>query len=339
MTARRRGGPRRERVLVTGAAGFIGSHTCEALLARGHEVVGVDSFDPFYARPVKERNLAACRAHAAFRLVEADIVKDPVSLAGVGVILHLAARPGVRPSIADPGAYMESNVVATARLLDAARRAEVRRFVLASSSSVYGDATPAPFREDAPAVRPISPYAASKRACELVAHAFVHLFAMRIICLRFFTVYGPRQRPDLAIHRFTRLIAEGAPIPFHGDGSSERDYTYITDALDGIVAAVDWTGNADAPGGEDREVGGAFEIVNIGGGSRVRLDRLIELISSALGREARHTPLPDQPGDVQLTAASLTHAERVLGYRPRVGIDEGIRAFVRWYEETHGRQP
>jgi UDP-glucuronate 4-epimerase len=268
--------------------------------------------------------------------VEADVVRDPVPLGGVGVFLHLAARPGVRPSIADPGAYMESNVVATARLLDAARRAGVRRFVLASSSSVYGNATPAPFREDAPAVRPISPYAASKRACELVAHAFVHLFAMRIICLRFFTVYGPRQRPDLAIHRFTRLIAESAPIPFHGDGSSERDYTYITDALDGIVSAVEWTGHADAGGGGS---GGAFEIVNIGGGSRVRLDRLIELIASALGREVRRTPLPDQPGDVQLTAASLTHAERVLGYRPRVGIDEGIRDFVRWYEETHGRQP
>ena len=323
---------RRERVLVTGAAGFIGSHACEAFLARGHELIGVDNFDPFYPRPVKERNLAACRAQAGFRLVEADVARDPVPLDGVSAILHLAARPGVQPSIADPAAYMEANVVGTARLLDAARRAGVRRFVLASSSSVYGDVTAAPFREDTPAVSPISPYAASKRACELAAHAFAHLFPMRIICLRFFTVYGPRQRPDLAIHRFTRLIAEGSPVSVHGDGSSERDYTYITDAVDGVVAAVDWTG------ARGEGAGGAFEVVNIGGGSRVRLDRLIELIAGALGREARRTPRPDQAGDVRLTAASLAHAERVLGYRPRVGIEEGIRCFVSWYEETYGRQ-
>lgn len=319
-----------ERVVVTGAAGFIGSHTCEALVARGHEVVGVDNFDPFYGRDVKERNLAGLRAGPRFRFVEADVVSDPLPLDGASIVLHLAARPGVRPSLVDPAGYVVANVVATARMFEACRLAGIRRVVFGSSSSVYGDATPAPFREDAPAAEPISPYAATKRSAELVAHAFVHLYRMRIICLRFFTVYGPRQRPDLAIHRFTSLIARGQPVPVHGDGSSERDYTYITDALDGILAAVDWTGREDA---------GALEIVNIGGGARVRLDRLIELIGTTLGREVHRDRRPDQPGDVRLTAAGLEHAQRLLGYRPRVGIEEGIRHFARWYQEVHGRQP
>ncbi len=319
--------------MVTGAAGFIGSHVCEALVARGHEVVGVDNFDPFYPRAIKQRNLAALRAHAGFRLVEADVARDPVPLeGGVVAVLHLAAKAGVRPSLDDPAAYVEANVTGTARVLDAARRAGIGRIVFGSSSSVYGDATPAPFAEDAPAVAPISPYAATKRAGELLAHAFAHLYPMRIVCLRFFTVYGPRQRPDLAIHRFTDLIARDRPVRMHGDGSSERDYTYISDAVDGVLAALART----ADGGEGTP--GPFELLNIGGGARVRLDRLIALIGAALGREPRIERLPDQPGDVRLTAADLRRAERALGYRPRVGIDEGIRNFVRWYEETHGRQ-
>jgi UDP-glucuronate 4-epimerase len=314
--------------LVTGAAGFIGSHVCEALVARGHEVVGVDNFDPFYPRAVKERNLEPLRAHRAFRLIEADVAREAVPLDGVGAVLHLAAKAGVRPSLDDPAAYAEANVTGTARVLDAARRAAIGRVVFGSSSSVYGDATPAPFAEDAPAVEPISPYAATKRAAELLAHAFAHLYPMRIVCLRFFTVYGPRQRPDLAIHRFTDRIARGQAIRMHGDGSSERDYTYISDAVDGVLAALARTAGR----------GAAFEVLNIGGGSRVRLDRLIALIAAALGREPRIERHPDQPGDVRLTAADLRRAEGALGYRPRVGIEEGIRNFVRWYEETHGRQ-
>jgi UDP-glucuronate 4-epimerase len=314
--------------LVTGAAGFIGSHVCEALVARGHEVVGVDNFDPFYPRAVKERNLEPLRAHRAFRLIEADVAREAVPLDGVGAVLHLAAKAGVRPSLDDPAAYVEANVTGTARVLDAARHAAIGRVVFGSSSSVYGDATPAPFAEDAPAVAPISPYAATKRAAELLAHAFAHLYPMRIVCLRFFTVYGPRQRPDLAIHRFTDLIARGQAIRMHGDGSSERDYTYISDAVDGVLAALARTA----------ERGAAFEVLNIGGGSRVRLDRLIALIAAALGREPRIERHPDQPGDVRVTAADLRRAEGALGYRPRVGIEEGIRNFVRWYEETHGRQ-
>jgi len=315
--------------LVTGAAGFIGSHLCEALLARGDEVTGVDNFDPFYARNVKERNLEGLRRQGGFRFVEADVARDSLPLDGIEAIIHLAAKPGVRPSLEDPGAYMEANVTATARLIDAARRVGLSRIVFGSSSSVYGNATPAPFAEDQPAVLPISPYAASKRAGELLAHAFAHLYPVKIICLRFFTVYGPRQRPDLAIHKFIDLIARGRPVRMHGDGSSERDYTYITDCLDGVLAALAWTGRA-APG--------TVETVNLGGGERVRLDRLIALIGAALGQEPRIERHPDQPGDVRLTDADLVHAGRVLGFKPKVGIEEGIRKFVAWYEEIHGRQ-
>src|SRR5205823_3838104 len=291
----------------------IGSHVCEALLARGQSVVGVDNFDPFYPRAVKERNLTALRGAAGFQFVEADIVRHAMPLDGVSVVLHLAARPGVRPSLEDPASYSETNVTGTVRVLEAARRAGIARIVFGSSSSVYGDTTPPPFAEDAAAVWPISPYAASKRAGELMAEAFAHLYGMRILCLRFFTVYGPRQRPDLAIHRFTDPIARDKPVRMHGDGSSERDYTYITDCVNGVLAAMEWTARPAS-----RKAGVAVAI-NIGGGARVRLDHLIQLIGRTLGREVRIERHPDQPGDVRLTAADLHRAERELGHRPQVG--------------------
>jgi UDP-glucuronate 4-epimerase len=318
------------RVLVTGAAGFIGSHVAEALLARGDEVVGLDNFDPFYDRAVKERNLATLRRAPGFRFVEADIARHALPLDHVAVVVHLAARPGVRPSLEDPGAYSETNVTGTVRVFEAARRAGIARIVFGSSSSVYGNRTPAPFAETAPAVWPISPYAASKRAGELMAEAFAELYGLQIACLRFFTVYGPRQRPDLAIHRFTDLIAHGQPVRMHGDGSSERDYTYISDCVDGVLAAVEWTGRPRPRG--------LAEPINIGGGARVRLDRLIALIGGTLGREARIERHGDQPGDVRLTDADLGRARQELGFQPKVGIEEGIRLFVRWYEGIHGRQ-
>ena len=324
------------RILVTGAAGFIGSHVCEALVARGDEVIGVDNFDPFYARAVKERNLEGLRQARGFRFVEADLVRRALPLDDVAVVVHLAARPGVRPSLADPAAYMDLNVTGTTRVLDATRRAGVRRVVLASSSSVYGTTTPTPFAETAAAVTPISPYAASKRAAELVAYAFAQLYPLRIAALRFFTVYGPRQRPDLAVHTFTDRIARGLPVRQHGDGSSQREFTYISDAVQGTVAAIDWTareGGASGGGG-----GGVLELFNIGGGERVRLDRLLALIGGTLGRKPVVEEVADQPGDVLATAADLGRAARELGYRPRVGIEQGIREFVRWYEATHGRQ-
>src|SRR2546429_2828488 len=296
------------RLLVTGAAGFIGSHVSEALLARGDEVVGVDNFDAFYPRAVKERNLDGLRRTTGFRFVEADIVRDPLPLEGVSVVLHLAARPGVRPSLEDPASYGDTNVTGTVRVFEAARRAGLQRIVFGSSSSVYGDATPAPFAEDAPAVWPISPYAASKRAGELMAHAFAHLYGMQIACLRFFTVYGPRQRPELAIHRFTHLIAGGQPVRMHGDGSSERDYTYITDCVDGILAAVEWTARP--------RPAGLAQPVHNRGGARVRPDPLIEPIRRNLGREGRIQGPRDQPGDRRLTAPDLRRGPPAPRDRP-----------------------
>jgi UDP-glucuronate 4-epimerase len=318
------------RVLVTGAAGFIGSHLAEGLLARGDEVIGLDNFDPFYPRAVKEANVARLVAQPRFRLVEGD-VRDRELVAGLltaeTAVIHLAALAGVRPSLENPAGYASVNIEGTAVLLEAARRAGARRFVFGSSSSVYGDTAPVPFAEDWPALLPISPYAATKRAGELLCAAFAQLYGMRVIALRFFTVYGARQRPDLAIHKFTRLIAEGRPVPFYGDGSSERDYTYIDDIVGGVVAALGWTA-AGEPG---------LEIVNLGESRTTTLSRLVELIAGAVGREARLERLPEQPGDVRRTCADVRKAARVLGYRPATTVEEGIPRFVRWFEESHGR--
>ena len=321
------------RVLLTGAAGFIGSHVAEGLVSRGDDVVGLDNFDAFYPRAIKEANLAALRRSARFRLVEGDIRdRDLVAglLEGSSAVLHLAARAGVRPSLEDPAMYASVNVEGTATLLEAARRSGVRRFVFGSSSSVYGDTAPVPFSEQWPALDPISPYAATKRAGELLCATFAGLYGLRAIALRLFTVYGPRQRPDLAIHKFTRLMAEGRPVPVYGDGSSERDYTYISDIVAGMLAALDWT--------ERGSEAGALEIVNLGESRTTRLDALVGLISRALGREARLERLPAQPGDVRRTCADVRKATRLLGYRPATTVEEGIPRFVRWYEEVHGRQ-
>ncbi len=319
------------RVLVTGAAGFLGSHVCERLVARGDDVTGLDNFDAFYGRGVKERNLAALRGQRGFRFVEGDI-RDAAVVRGLlskgDVVIHLAAKAGVRPSLLDPSGYVSTNVQGTTTMLEAARDAGVTAFVLAGSSSVYGDTAPVPFKEEYAALDPISPYAATKRACELLTSTFVHLYGMRAISLRFFTAYGPRQRPDLAIHTFTRLIASGKPVVQFGDGSTERDYTYVDDIVQGVVAACDWAA------GE----GAAFEIVNLGESKTTRLDRLIALIGQALGREAVIERRPMQPGDVQRTCADISRARALLGYRPTTQVEEGIPRFVRWYEELHGRQ-
>ena len=317
------------RLLITGAAGFIGSHACRAFLERGWEVIGIDNFDPFYERQIKEQGLAGLAGHEAFRFVEGDIRESGALasvLEGVDAVLHLAARAGVRPSIEDPVSYESVNVVGTATLLEACRLAGVRRFVFGSSSSVYGDETPTPFSEDAPAVTPISPYAATKRAGELQCMVYAHLHGFRIVSLRFFTVYGARQRPDLAIHKFTRLISMGAPIQQFGDGSSERDYTHVDDILTGIVAAIDWTVQ-DAP---------ACEIVNLGESKTVRLSYLIELIGRALEMEPRVEIHPPAPGDVRRTFADISKARRLFGYDPRIGIEDGIPQFVDWYRKDYG---
>ncbi|HET6577099.1 MAG TPA: NAD-dependent epimerase/dehydratase family protein [Gemmatimonadales bacterium] len=318
------------RVLVTGAAGFIGSHLVEALVSRGDEVVGIDNFDPFYPRAVKERNLRDVGPGPRFTFLEQD-VRDVAALRAWltpdTVIVHLAARAGVRPSLADPVGYADMNVTGTAAVLEAARRAGVSRFVFGSSSSVYGDSTPVPFREDAVAVEPLSPYAATKRAAELLLRAVAPIYGFRSAALRFFTVYGPRQRPDLAIHTFARRMVAGEVITLFGDGTQARDYTYCDDIVAGVVAAIDWT--AIAPLG--------MEVFNLGGNRSVPTRAMLDEIAAALGIEPRVEWAPMQPGDVQRTAADLTRSGAVLGYAPRTPFPEGVRRFVSWFREAYGR--
>ena len=315
------------RILLTGAAGFIGSHLAERLCARGDEVVGFDNFDPFYPRATKERNLAALRACANFTLIEGDIT-SPGDLAGAfdrarpDRVVHLAALAGVRPSIADPLRYGEVNVTGTLRVLEACAKRGVGHVVFASSSSVYGVDSAVPFRESDPCGRPASPYAATKRSGELSAFVAHHLQSLDVTCLRFFTVYGPRQRPDLAIHKFTRLIDSGQTIELFGDGSTSRDYTWIDDIIDGTVAAIDEQGNARVPG---------YRIYNLGGSRTTSLSRLVDLISEGLGKKPLIDWRPEQPGDMRRTLADLALSGSALGYAPRVPIEEGISRFVKWW--------
>lgn len=319
------------RVLLTGAAGFIGSHLAEALGNRGDEVVGIDNFDPFYARGMKERNLREVGERPGFCFHELDML-DVDGVTGVltpeTVVVHLAAKAGVRPSIADPVGYARANVAGTAAVLEAARRAGTSRIVFGSSSSVYGDSTPAPFREDAVAMEPVSPYAATKRAAELLVSALAPIDGFRVASLRFFTVYGPRQRPDLAIHTFARRMVQGQPITLFGDGTQARDYTYCDDIVAGVLAAIDWT--ATAPVGMD--------IFNLGGSRPVPLATLVRELSAALGIQPEIRWAPMQPGDVQLTCADLAKAIRVLGFAPKVTFAEGIQRFAAWFRETYATE-
>ena len=311
------------KAVVTGAAGFIGSHLAERLLGEGWTVVGVDNFDGFYDPRVKRRNVAACLSNPRFRLVEADIrdkaAMDKAIEPDVDVIVHLAARAGVRPSIVEPTLYADVNINGTVVLLEIAQQLRIPRFVFASSSSVYGNNRKVPFSEDDNVDFPISPYAATKKAGELICHTYHHLYGIAINCLRFFTVYGPRQRPDLAIHKFARLIEEGKPIPVYGDGSMMRDFTYIDDIIDGVLAAM---GHCSG-----------YEIYNLGESRPISVNDLIAELEIALGKKALKTCLPLQPGDVDRTFADVTKAERDLGYRPSMDIRAGLARFVAWLRE------
>jgi UDP-glucuronate 4-epimerase len=310
-----------QHALVTGGAGFIGSHLVDRLLADGWRVTVLDSFDPFYEPATKRANLAAHVGDDRFTLVEGDL-RDPDLgerlTSAYDVVFHLAARAGVRPSIQDPITYQEVNVRGTQLLLELCRARGIRQFVFASSSSVYGVNPNVPWREDDHVLLPISPYASTKVSGELLGHVYSHLFGIRFVALRFFTVYGPRQRPDLAIHKFTRLLLRGEPIPCFGDGSTSRDYTYVDDTVSGIVAA----GRYDAS---------AYEVINLGNDATVTLAELVRTIQDATGRTAQLQRLPDQPGDVPRTWASIAKAERLLGYRPTVRLHEGVQRFVEWY--------
>ena len=312
-------------ILITGGAGFIGSHLCELLLSEGVHVICLDNFDSFYDPNIKIKNVEGIRRkfREQFELVTGDIrnpehLRDIFQKNRVDFVVHLAARAGVRPSIADPLLYQDVNIRGTMVLLEACKEYGIKDLIFASSSSVYGENQRVPFSEGDLDIQPISPYGATKRAGELLCYSYHHLYGMNIACLRIFTAYGPRQRPEMAIHKFTRLIDRGEKIPIYGDGSSRRDYTYIDDLMEGIRAVV------------QRHSG--FEIYNLGESQTTTLRELIDLIEDALGKKANLEWLESQPGDVSVTYADISKANRLLGYQPKVKMEEGIRRFVEWYQ-------
>jgi UDP-glucuronate 4-epimerase len=312
-------------ILITGGAGFIGSHLAERLLDDGRRVVALDNFDEFYDPNIKRRNVAASLRDEAYSLVEGDI-RDPETLGAlfasesIGTVVHLAARAGVRPSIADPVLYTSVNLHGTTQLLEACRQHGIGEFVFGSSSSVYGNNPKVPFAETDSVDRPISPYAATKKAGEVICHAYHHLCGMRVACLRFFTVYGPRQRPEMAIHKFARLLATGDEIEQYGDGSSARDYTYVADIVDGIVRAMARSKS--------------YHIWNLGGSNTITLTDLVHKIADRLGVAARVRQLAPQPGDVDRTWADITLARRELDWTPGIDIDAGLGLFLDWFERS-----
>ncbi len=312
------------RILVTGGAGFIGSHLVERLLEAGNKVAVVNNFNDFYDAAIKRANVSAHLDRKDFELVEADIsdaqaIDELFARSKFDAVAHLAARAGVRPSLERPLAYEQTNVHGTYVLLEAAKRYDVERFVFGSSSSVYGVNSSVPFSENDTIAQPISPYAATKIAGEAACHVYSHLFGIRVVCLRFFTVYGARQRPDLAIHKFARLITEGRAIPVFGDGTTRRDYTYIDDIISGVVAALNYDQSR-------------FEIINLGESETTELGKLIELLEHALDRQAVIDRQPPQPGDVPVTYADVSKARRLLGYDPKTKIEAGIEKFAEWFK-------
>jgi UDP-glucuronate 4-epimerase len=316
------------RVLLTGGAGFIGSHLAEALLRRNAQLTIVDDLDDFYPPEWKKANLDEVRRTGQFEFSNTDIC-DPENLRSVfarvhpELVIHLAARAGVRPSIEQPRVYEQVNVSGTVNLLELCREFSVKKFIFGSSSSVYGATSNAPFSEDHVEGRPISPYAATKLSGELFCYTYAHLFAIPAVCLRFFTVYGPRQRPDLAIHKFIAQMEAGKPIPVFGDGTSGRDYTHVHDIVAGILAALEYQfpPSCRVP----------FEVFNLGNSHPVTLRELLELLESATGRKAIREQKPMQPGDVPLTWADISKAGRLLGYHPKVILETGLNDFVSWY--------
>lgn len=311
---------RSRRALVTGGAGFIGSHLVDSLLAEGWDVTVVDNFDPFYSPSIKHANLAAHREHPRWRFQEFDIADDDAVQQIPGtfdVIVHLAAKAGVRPSIAQPLAYQRANVAGTQAMLEFARTRGVPQFVFASSSSVYGVNPRVPWSEEDHVLQPISPYASTKVSGELLGHVYSHLYGIRFLALRFFTVYGPRQRPDLAIHAFARRLLRGDTIPMFGEGSTRRDYTFIDDVVGGIRAAMAY----------DRS---SYEVINLGNNRTIALKQMIATLEQALGVSATIDRQPEQPGDVPQTWARIEKAQALLGYHPRTRFEDGVRRFCEW---------
>ncbi|MDR8393384.1 GDP-mannose 4,6-dehydratase [Aliifodinibius sp. S!AR15-10] len=314
------------KVIVTGGAGFIGSHLVDRLLENGDRVICIDNFDPYYNRSIKENNINSHRMNNKYRLVEEDIrnldtFRDKIT-EDIDVIVHLAAKAGVRPSVKDPVGFQEVNVMGTQNILEFAKERDVKQFIFASSSSVYGTNENVPWSEDDHVLKPISPYASTKVNGELMGHVYSELYDMQFLALRFFTVYGPRQRPDLAIHKFLRLMSNGEQITLYGDGSSRRDYTYIDDIIDGVMAAIDYTDSM-------------YEIINLGNNRTVQLLELVEAIEEASGIEADNkTHAPEVPGDVEQTWADVSKARELLGYNPNYNLYKGLKKFVQWYQNT-----
>ena len=311
-------------LLITGGAGFIGSHLVDRLLATDIDrITVIDDFNDFYDPSIKRANITEHLKDSRYQLNEVDI-RDRQSLEQVfknnnfDCVVHLAARAGVRPSLAEPQLYTETNINGTLNLLELARQNNIKQFVFGSSSSVYGINAKVPFSEDDPIRQPISPYAATKGAGELLCHTYSHLYGLRCICLRFFTVYGPRQRPDLAIHKFAKLITQGKPIPVFGDGTTRRDYTYVDDIIDGVMAAIVY---------DKRD----YEVINLGESRTVELRELIQLLEKELDTHATIDRQPSQPGDVPQTFADISKARALLGYNPKTQIEEGLRRFVEWF--------
>jgi UDP-glucuronate 4-epimerase len=320
-----------KRVLLTGGAGFIGSHVAEALLRGGARLAVVDNLDTFYSPSWKKANLESIRKIGAFEFFERDIcsadaMREVFASARPDSVIHLAARAGVRPSIEQPRLYEQVNVAGTVNLLDLCREFRVERLTFGSSSSVYGATSRAPFSEEQAGLRPISPYAATKLACELLCYTYAHLYQLPVMALRFFTVYGPRQRPDLAIHKFVARIEAAKPLPIFGDGESGRDYTYIDDIVAGVLASLDYNfSSTDGP---------PFEICNLGNSHPVKLSELVCMLERATGKKAIVQREAPQQGDVPLTWADISKAEKLLGYHPQTSLEEGLKKFVAWYRSA-----
>ncbi len=312
-------------ILVTGAAGFIGSHLARRLIDSGYSVVGLDNFDDYYSLSIKKNNIQALLKEDRFQLIEGDI-RNPSMLGDIFSknnfysIMHLAARAGVRPSIEHPFLYQDVNARGTMNLLQICRNTSVSKFIFASSSSVYGANCPSPFREDANVNFPVSPYAASKASAELFCHTYNHLYNLPIVILRLFTVYGPRQRPEMAIHQFVKQIEENKEVNIFGDGTSNRDYTYVEDIIDGFMAALSYQGSS-------------YQIFNLGRGQTINLSYLVNIIETALNKKAKVKYTDRSPGDVPITIADISKAKTLMGFNPKVDIEEGVTRFVRWYLE------
>ncbi len=312
------------KVLVTGSAGFIGSHLCETLLEHGYSVIGIDNFDTFYKKEYKLHNLKVNQGHENFTFYEADLKRKKMiepAFEGVGVVIHLAGKTGVRPSIENPQSYIENNISVTENVLSVMQEKSISKLLFASSSSVYGNNPNTPWNETLDVNNPISPYAFTKKACELLNHSFHHLYNIDILNLRFFTVFGPRQRPDLAIHKFIKIMFNEESIPMFGDGSTSRDYTYVKDTVAGIIGAMDYILAND----------NVFDIVNLGHNHPVKLIDLINAIGKATGKDPQIEQKPMQPGDVNITYANIEKAQRMFGYDPKTPLKEGLNNFVEWF--------